>query len=291
MNKSFTLIEILVVIVVIGTLSAFILVGIGSINNSADMTKGKAFSNSLRNSLLMNLVGEWKFDEGSGQNLSDSWGPNAAFLGNNDTVEATDPAWVSSECVSENCLSFDGIDDTVNCGNNSVFDITGSVTLEGWAKYKSDAASYKGSIVGQPIAYILNFDLGRTLYFNLRNSADTWFCATYSPVLSQDFLKKWHHYVGTWNKETGFRYLYIDGKLQNTPASCGTYDLKVTNDQVVIGNVWGNWPMPGFLDEIRVYKEFLSLSQVQENYYSGINKLFKNNLITQKEYKDLMVEN
>jgi prepilin-type N-terminal cleavage/methylation domain-containing protein len=43
MNKSFTLIEILVVIVVIGVLSAFILVGMSSITSSANIAKSQAF--------------------------------------------------------------------------------------------------------------------------------------------------------------------------------------------------------------------------------------------------------
>ncbi|GMX58376.1 MAG: hypothetical protein MCSN_0300 [Candidatus Microsyncoccus archaeolyticus] len=290
MNKSFTLIEILIVIVVVGILSSFILVGMSSLTNNANIAKSKAFSGSLRDSLLMNLVGEWKLDEGSGQTISDSWGPNSSFLGDDGTVETDDPTWLSSGCVSQNCLSFDGVDDKVNCGNNSVFDITGSITIEGWAKFKSDASTYRGSIIGHSAAYILNFDPTGRLYFNLRNSADTWFCATYSPILEMNFFKNWHNYVGTWNKENGFRYLYIDGKLQNTPASCGIYDLKTTNDNIIIGNVWGNWPMPGYLDEIKIYKEFASISQIQENYYSGINKLFSKKNISEKEFTQRIIQ-
>jgi len=73
MSNSFTLIEILVVIVIIGILSAFILVGMSSITNSANIAKGKAFADSTRNSLLGNLKAEIKLDEGTGQNIGDSW--------------------------------------------------------------------------------------------------------------------------------------------------------------------------------------------------------------------------
>jgi prepilin-type N-terminal cleavage/methylation domain-containing protein len=57
-ENSFTLIEILVVIVVIGILSSFILIGINSINENARITKIKVFANSLRNSLLTDIVFE-----------------------------------------------------------------------------------------------------------------------------------------------------------------------------------------------------------------------------------------
>jgi len=48
-EKSFTLIEILVVIVVTGILSSFVLVGMSSITNDARIAKVKAFANSVRN--------------------------------------------------------------------------------------------------------------------------------------------------------------------------------------------------------------------------------------------------
>ena len=116
MNKSFTLIEILVVIVVIGIISSFIIVGLSSVSDKANIAKGQAFSNSLRNSLLMNLVSEWKLDEGTGSTTLDSWGSNTGTLGTSTIGDAAEPTW-TTDCVSGKCLSFDGTDDYVDCGN------------------------------------------------------------------------------------------------------------------------------------------------------------------------------
>jgi len=40
------------------------------------------------------------------------------------------------------CLSFDGTDDYVNCGNKSSLDITGAITLETWVKVTDDTKQF-----------------------------------------------------------------------------------------------------------------------------------------------------
>ncbi|HNP79684.1 MAG TPA: prepilin-type N-terminal cleavage/methylation domain-containing protein, partial [Candidatus Pacearchaeota archaeon] len=118
MNKSFTLIEILVVIVVIGILSAFVLVGMNSITTSANITKGKAFLNSLDNSLLLSRKSEWNFNNLTGtigQDISnaanfvtDNWSSNHG------TASGTPNLEEGSSCVTGKCLSFNGSTDYVS---------------------------------------------------------------------------------------------------------------------------------------------------------------------------------
>jgi prepilin-type N-terminal cleavage/methylation domain-containing protein len=135
-EKSFTLIEILVVIVVVGILSSFILVGMSSITSDANIAKGKAFANSLKNSLLMNLVSEWKLDETSGSTSYDSWSQN------NGTVTG---ATITTDCVSGKCLEFDGIDNrisySISFANIKIRTIHGPSTLELWFKPSSSSGS------------------------------------------------------------------------------------------------------------------------------------------------------
>ena len=61
-NKSFTLIELLVVIVIIGILAGVIMISTSFSIDQANITKGKVFANSLRNSLITNLVSEWNLE-------------------------------------------------------------------------------------------------------------------------------------------------------------------------------------------------------------------------------------
>ncbi|MDD3292809.1 MAG: prepilin-type N-terminal cleavage/methylation domain-containing protein [Candidatus Pacebacteria bacterium] len=116
MNKSFTLIEILIVIVVIGILSSFIFVGMSSITSEANIAKGKVFINSIDNSLLLGRISQWKFDELTTakelQSIGDTWNSNNGILyTGSDSLEK-----LSSNCPSGNCLSFDGVNDYINTG-------------------------------------------------------------------------------------------------------------------------------------------------------------------------------
>ncbi|MFA6374227.1 MAG: prepilin-type N-terminal cleavage/methylation domain-containing protein, partial [Candidatus Paceibacterota bacterium] len=62
MNKSFTLIEILVVIVIVGIISAFIIISMAGISSKANIAKGQTFSNSLKNALMLNMIAQYELD-------------------------------------------------------------------------------------------------------------------------------------------------------------------------------------------------------------------------------------
>jgi prepilin-type N-terminal cleavage/methylation domain-containing protein len=59
LRQAFTLIELLVVIAIIGILSGLIVVSMSGVTQKANIAKAQVFSNSLRNSLMLIIVGEW----------------------------------------------------------------------------------------------------------------------------------------------------------------------------------------------------------------------------------------
>jgi hypothetical protein len=68
-------------------------------------------------------VAYWKFDEGSGQTAYDfTNNSNDGQLGSTTAADAADPTWIQGKYGS--ALSFDGVDDYVDCGNDSSLDIT-----------------------------------------------------------------------------------------------------------------------------------------------------------------------
>jgi len=72
------------------------------------------------------LVAEWHFDEGYGSVLKDSSGN-----GNDGTIYGA--TWVDGKFGK--ALSFDGVDDYVDCGNDRIFDFgTNTFTIETWVK-------------------------------------------------------------------------------------------------------------------------------------------------------------
>ena len=130
-QKSFTLIELLVVIVIIGILAGVIMISTSSSIDKANFAKAQAFSSTVQNELLSNLVSEWTFDNAS--NIGeDTWGNNHGTLYGSAGSQNLPQLQSTSECVFGTCLKFDGTDDYVDCGNGASLNITNQITISAW---------------------------------------------------------------------------------------------------------------------------------------------------------------
>lgn len=273
-TKSFTLIEILVVIVVIGILSTFILVGMSSISSNAGIAKSKTFTNSLRNSLLMNLVSEYKLEG----NVNDSWGASNGVLNN----FSANPWKDSSQCPSSQCLEFDGIDDYVSISNN-FFGGLSSLTVEGWAngQQASNFFNTGGGVL------ILHFN-GAGFYLTADDGTNSGYLA-WEHGLNYN---RWYHIAATW--DGSIMKLYTNGVCQNTTKSFTGGATRTLESAVNlhIGNYFnvGQPYFKGLIDDVRIYNQAIPTSQIQQNYFVGINRLLKNNGISLNEFNQRIAE-
>ncbi|MDD5555329.1 MAG: LamG domain-containing protein [Candidatus Paceibacterota bacterium] len=290
MNKSFTLIEILVVIVIIGIISAFIIVSMAGVSSKANIAKSQAFANSLRNSLLINLVSEWKFDELSspvtqGTTIQDSWGG-----GNNGTVtsnDSNDRLRNDSDCVSGKCLYFDG-GDYVNCGTNSNLEFgTTSFTMAAWFKTPNHGSGApimgKGHIGTTNDKYGMRFIAANRICIDFADGTNGGQCFLDHTGSFNVSDNKWHFAVTTINRTTQKILTYLDTKYvaQADISSMGSVASAL---YFGIGAYGGSGGFQGYVDGIAIYGEALSTSQAQESYYSGLNRLLANSGIEKQEY-------
>ena len=279
MNKSFTLIEILVVIVVIGILSAFVLVGMSSITSSANIAKSKAFSNSLRNSLLMNLISEWRLDG----DTNDYWGVNHG------TWNGGSPSWrTSSECVSEGCLAFDGVDDYISIGSIPNIDFSESFTIGSWVNLNEFGDSR--SSCGNKRANIVRIGSNPSGVVEFGTITSNRFWVTIRTTINWIELNtvgqtnQWTYMVFINNNFSKTLKLFINGKETNQ----GSYNELISNTGII--NIGGTTPncsygyINGLIDDVSIYSKAISSAQIQEKYYSGLNKMFKNNTMVLEEY-------
>ncbi len=89
------------------------------------------------------LVGDWKFDEGiNGLAYDDSQYDHDGTLG--PTYPANAPTWTTG--VIENALQFDGVDDNINCGNDTNLNMVGELTLEAWIKPQADGWKFSKAL-------------------------------------------------------------------------------------------------------------------------------------------------
>lgn len=286
MNKSFTLIEILVVIVVIGVLSAFILVGINSITSKASIAKGQAFANSMRNTLLVNLVSEWKFDNivdyntttrvigATAGNVPDSWGTN------NGTAVDGPLLKEGGDCVSGKCVYFNGTNDI------SLPSLTfgaSNWTVSAWVKIYDLATDYSNVFTNATDQVNFACKIDRTIY-----GSDPYFYSTATGSISGGTqLKENVWYFLTYFRKDNLIYVYIDGKLGGS-GSAST--LNVASSTYIMGSRGAQEHARGTFDEVSYFNQSISSFQIQQDYFMGLNSLYKNTGITLEEFNQRLVQ-
>ena len=280
MNKvfqtAFTLIELLVVIAIIGILSGLIVVTMSGVTQKANIAKAQVFSNSLRNALMLNLVSEWKLDG----NTNDSWGSNnGSWSGPAGTN--TSATYLSSDCIFNQCLSFDGTDDCVTVANNTSLNITTSFTIEMWIK-RTAVSSDRVDLLRRDSSesYAFYSPVGSTsVDVRFRDVSDVAHAGTYVIVPTG----QWNHLVGTYDGT--YLKFYLNGVL-GPKDNIGSYTVRAGSGDLIIGRddpVAGRY-FNGLIDGVRVYGAAVPSSLVKENYYAGINSLFSRGSISQSEY-------
>jgi prepilin-type N-terminal cleavage/methylation domain-containing protein len=274
-KQSFTLVEILVVIVIIGILSSFIFFTINDSVEKASIAKSKMFSESIRNNLLLNLVSEWKLDG----NANDSWGSNNGS-----------PANMSYEseanCISGQCGDFNGSNSYINCGNaDSLKNINNEISISAWVNPESAQTNTFPKIVGKSASYLFHvFQEDPTrLAFNIISNSTTRQTATTDAVIVSG---KWTHVVVVYDGRYG--KIYIDSILLAGPKDFGSVgEIDSSTNSLGIGAYGsGTTLFTGLIDEVQVYNTAISETAIKQNYLSGLNSLHANGLITEKEYND-----
>jgi prepilin-type N-terminal cleavage/methylation domain-containing protein len=297
---AFTLIELLVVIAIIGILSGLIVVSMSGVTSKANIAKAQVFSNSLRNSLMLNLISEWKFDELNtavdGTTIQDSWGSvnNGTLDINTLVADTSDKLKSGANCVSGKCLSFDGVDDYVYVSGSdsasSNLAITGEISLSSWVKF--GVAGTDVAIAGRGACRSSNGNYG---YGFSRIGSNNLIRFDMYSTTTRDYLDSvsvfndtnWHFIVVTWNGTTGTngKKIYVDGKLDNQGTS-GISSMGQPVYYFIIGksSASSSYYFNGSIDDVRVFNAVVPSFQIKEQYYAGLNQLLINGGIKKEEY-------
>jgi len=279
-KQAFTLIELLVVIAIIGILSGLIVVAMGGMTEKATIAKAQVFSNSLRNSLMLNLVSEWGFDG----NANDAWnndndGTWSGSAGTN-TVANWRPA---SECVFEQCLDFDGYDDNVAFPLDAELTAVNNWTFEHWMNWPGQSSNplvfYAGTSGVAP-NFLLKYS-GNNFAYRPVGGVEIY----YPFVSSAEYIGKWTHVAWTADSSNNIS-LYVNGKFAITKNILAPHTTSITIRS--IGRPYGgtSYSYLGKIDKARFYNAIIPASQIKEQYYAGLNSLLANGSIDAREYSE-----
>jgi len=202
------------------------------------------------------LIAYWEFDEGSGTTAYDSAGNNdGAIYGATWTIGQVGGA-----------LSFDGVDDYVDCGNDESLDFTDAITIGAWVKRPNFDTG--GVIAGKTNGNSVTAGYGLYSYpdgllFSFYSGG--WRRTTPRVTIPAN---QWHHVVGTFDGNNA--YLYVDGQQKASLAHTGTiaaatgYSFHISYWRPALP-VYFN----GTIDDVMVFDRSLSPEEIQQLYQSG----------------------
>jgi len=223
-----------------------------------------------------NLVGWWKFDEGSGTDANDSSG-----YGNHGTLYG-DPNWVAGR-IGVGALDFDGDGDYVQIPDDDSLTPSSEISIAFWLYNRGgqDAGIYKrASCPGEPNSP----GASRAYVMKVADSTGKLTLRIYSPGDYTDAIEsnnavtldQWHHIAGTFDQ--GEAVVYIDGQLDNSDTLSVS---SIWNDAqpLIIGGQWEYCEEDSFLsnlngkaDDVRIYDRALTAGEIWPLYQQGMGE-------------------
>jgi hypothetical protein len=215
-------------------------------------TKGDVWAFTTRSEVDVNFVNWWKFDEGTGTIAYDSAGDDDGTI-----YGAT---WTTGQI--DGALSFDGVNDYVDCGSGpSNYD---NITVSAWMKTSTEGilVSNRYGSYSYGTWYTLSsmdIELGDSVGYQHWNFN--------TPTLDG----VWHHIVYT--KDGINHAVYVDGSLDQSFTS--NADISWSNPTFIgrrwtkssSGNAWFNGP----IDDVRIYNRALTADEVWRLYREGLS--------------------
>lgn len=270
----------MVVVIVVGIISAIIYGSTTSINDRAIFTRAQLFSQKLNNSLADSIAGEWTLYEGVGSSVSDS-------SGNGNTGTITGATWETTKtnCVSDNCLYFDGgLGDYVQLSAISFLTTGKSFVISSWV-YPETTGNYR-TIVGYNGTHrLLINDNGQML-----SQQDNNFTSNAAGDVPDG---RWTHVVywyngttGTYGQERWFINGVQSGASRDLPSQAAEWDQAFKVGQYDLAN----YPYKGRIDDVVFFDNYLSLVHINELYFGGLYRLLTRGQIDAREYQERITD-
>jgi prepilin-type N-terminal cleavage/methylation domain-containing protein len=265
MRKSFTLIELLIVIAIIGILSSLVIARFNNLRESARIANTLQWSAGVHRTLGASLVGHWPLN-GNANDISG--------YGNHGTMHnfegELEDYWVDGVPGTENqSLEFDGVDDYVSislpqdeftAGTFTAWIKTVSSQQRIWAQHES------GGYGNQRLSTLAD----GTVEFRMGNGVNNVYATSTSSVNNGEWYQVAFQYVendkivvgvnGIWENETTF----------------GTKGPQ-SNDAFIGSEFGTNYFFNGQIDDVRIYDTALTAEEIGRIYTETKDKYLVDN--------------
>jgi hypothetical protein len=210
----------------------------------------------------LDLISWWMLDEGQGNTAYDSAGGNDGTLVNG-------PVWTTGQI--NGALSFDGINDYVDCGY-AFPSVAGSTTKTIMAWAKSDKTDYSGYASSGSVLHLYKSPENCCFSIMARGNPATWqFIYNYGFWLDSGVsvsTGQWAHLILVQNGADVS--CYVNGVLENSVS--GVAAPVISNpDNAEIGSYRSGYNnfFDGTIDDVRIYDRALSAEEIEQIFQYG----------------------
>jgi hypothetical protein len=201
-------------------------------------------------------VGHWKMDEGSGSVLVDHSGN-----GNNGQLQNTTGVFWSNG-ISGQALNLPGSTSRFALvSHNSTLELPNQLTISAWVKPN---ILHRGTIVYKSAGngFELWLDMDGGIEFRLNRTNNGFAYRMRSNYNYSADLGKWIHVSATFDGQTS--KLYINGIENVSQTYASPFTIGTTSGDLVIGAMGTVQRMNGSLDDVRIYGQVISASEIQQ---------------------------
>jgi hypothetical protein len=205
------------------------------------------------------LIGWWSAEGNAADNLGRHDGTN---------LGATFVAGVRGQA-----FQFDGIISRVNVADSPDFELTNSLTIEGWLNINTFLGAqifFRGDNRPGLDPFSLSAEPGQRVAFLVLNDGQQ-----YEQIFAPVPANQWIHVAAVLNDADGTMKIYVNGSVASERTTTVRPLAKLdpaAQPGIGIGNHGGtfhNFPFNGLIDEIALYGRALSAQEIQTIYQAG----------------------
>jgi hypothetical protein len=166
----------------------------------------------------------------------------------------------AEDVFSRYSLDFDGVDDSVDCGDLSAYD-NGDFTFSCWIYKTTSALEYVWSNGGSSGAAGFYLVISGSETVNMKRNTRTIDCATGYQDMGFT-LNNWHNIVGIYTDSTNTMECYVDGVLKYTKV--GAASTNSASLDLIMGSTSpaGSYDFTGKMDEFSIFNSVKAIGDI-----------------------------
>ena len=170
---------------------------------------------------------------------------------------------VKGDGMDGEALSFDGLDDYVDCGNDVSLNITEAITTEAWIKHLG--GSYSQRFISKSNTYAFRLINANTVEFFITVEGSYY---RFQSTLSSSAVGRFIHLVAIWEENEVARIFENGNELSVTNVNNYTTGKLTTFPQslAISSFIHSTQFFNGTIDEVRIYNRVISAQEIKDHY-------------------------